>query len=163
MQVADREFNCITPENKMKWGETEKEMGHFTFSDADLIVHHALTQGQRIRGHTLIWHGHMPHWLATGNFTESEMHWIVESHIRTQAAYWSGKIYAWDVVNEVLNEDGTLRHTVFYPLLGKGYIADAFRWAHEADPSAKLYINDFNVEGHNKKSDGEFQNQNLAV
>jgi len=163
-QVADREFNCLTPENAMKWGETERQRGQFTFGDADLIVNHAIAHGQRIRGHTLVWHEHLPQWLLKGNFSQSELLGIMERHIRTQTAYWRGKIYAWDVVNEIFNEDGTLRHTAFYPLLDKSFIADAFRWAHEGDPKAKLYINEYNLVGNNKKkTDGELTAESFTV
>ena len=81
---------------------------------------------------------------------------MLKKHIQTEVRHYRGKVYAWDVVNEAFNEDGTYRETVFYKTLGPGYIADALRWAHQADPKAKLYLNDYNIEAIGPKSDAYY-------
>src|SRR5256885_1012509 len=79
--------------------------------------------------------------------TADQLTAILKNHIRTEVKHYRGKVYSWDVVNEAFNEDGTYRETLWYKTLGPGYIADALRWAHQADPHAKLYVNDYNIEG----------------
>jgi endo-1,4-beta-xylanase len=168
-KIADREFDCFTPGNPMKWDTTEATRGKFNFKDADIIVNHGQQHGQKVRGHTLVWHSQLPSWVANGGFNATELRSIMHNHISTEAGHWKGKIYAWDVVNEPLNEDGTFRSSVFYKTLGKTFISDAFKFAHDADPAAKLYLNDYNVEGINKKSTAmydlikELKSQNVPI
>ncbi|CAK9855844.1 unnamed protein product [Sphagnum jensenii] len=153
----------------MKWDTTEATRGIFNFKDADIIVNHGQQHGQKVRGHTLVWHNQLPSWVANGGFNATELRSIMQNHISTEAGHWKGKIYAWDVVNEPLNEDGTFRSSVFYKTLGKTFISDAFKFAHDADPAAKLYLNDYNVEGINKKSTAmydlikELKSQNVPI
>ena len=94
--------------------------------------------GQVVRGHTLVWHNQLPTWLTPGTFTNDELARDPPQAHHDEAAHSAGKIQQWDVVNEALDEDGTLRHTIWLRQLGPGYIADAFRWAHQADPQALL-------------------------
>lgn len=160
--VADREFDCFTPENQMKWGEVEKSKGVFNFSEGDKIVTHAQAHGQKVRGHTLVWHNHLPAWLEATKWTTSnaaELKAILQNHVTKQAAHFKGKLYALDVVNEAIsdNANGSLRSDLFLDALGKEYIADSFRWAHEADPDVKLYYNEYGAEGVNHKSDAMLQ------
>jgi endo-1,4-beta-xylanase len=146
-----REYSSVTAENAMKWGSVEPQRGQFNWSAADSLVAFASASGQVIRGHTLVWHNQLPGWVNS-SLGAAELGSVLHQHIDTEMGRWRGRIVAWDVVNEALDEDGTLRHGVWLDTLGSGYIADAFRWARAADPAAKLYINDFNVEGVGAKS-----------
>jgi endo-1,4-beta-xylanase len=151
--AIEREFNIVTPENVMKWDTVEPQQGVTDFSQGDALVRFARANHQLVRGHTLVWHSQLPAWLTSGTFTPAELRDILRRHIFEEAGHFRGRVYAWDVVNEALNEDGTLRQTIWLNALGPGYIADAFRWAHQADPHAKLYYNDYNLESIGPKSD----------
>ncbi|MDT7781950.1 MAG: endo,4-beta-xylanase [Pseudonocardiales bacterium] len=150
--VLTREFDSVTPENEMKWAVVEPNRGQFNWSGADAIVNYAQQNGKTVRGHTLVWHSQYPGWL--NNLGSSELRGVVQQHVNTEMGRYRGRIRAWDVVNEMFNEDGSRRQSIFQQKLGDGYVADAFRWARAADPSAKLYINDYNTEGINAKSTG---------
>ena len=148
-----REFSTVTPENVMKWGLLEPQQGEYDWSAADRLVDFARENGQTVRGHTLVWHSQNPDWLTEDAFTPAQLRQLLRKHIRDVVGHFKGRIWHWDVVNEAFNDDGTLRDTIWLRNLGPGYIADAFRWAHEADPKAKLYLNDYNNEGLSPKSD----------
>jgi endo-1,4-beta-xylanase len=148
-----REFNSVTAENVMKWETVEPQQGVADYTAADALVRFARRNGQVVRGHTLLWHNQLPTWLTQGTFTNEELEAILRRHIFAVAGHFRGRIQAWDVVNEAFNEDGTLRDTIWLRALGPDYIAKAFRWAHEADPHAKLYYNDYNLESIGPKSD----------
>ncbi|WP_330237827.1 endo-1,4-beta-xylanase [Streptomyces sp. NBC_00525] len=149
---AATEFGSVTAENVMKWEVVEPSRGRYDWKAADELVDFARANGQLVRGHTLLWHNQLPAWLTGGDFTPGELRDILRKHITDEARHFKGRIWQWDVVNEAFNEDGTLRDSIWLRALGPGYIADAFRWAHQADPKAKLYINDYNIEGVNAKS-----------
>ncbi|OKK04955.1 endo-1,4-beta-xylanase [Streptomyces sp. CB03234] len=151
--IAGAQFSSLTPENAMKWSSVEPTRGSYDWAEADQIVAFAQEHGQQVRGHTLVWHSQNPGWLTNGGFSAAELRAILERHIATEAGRYRGKIAAWDVVNEMFNEDGTYRPSLWYNAMGPGYVADALRWARQADPGAKLYLNDYNVEGLNAKSD----------
>ena len=89
---------------------------------------------QKVRGHTLVWHSQLPELAHLREWTAPELRAVLKKHIQTEVRHYRGKVFAWDVVNEAFNEDGTYRESVFYKTLGPGYIADALRWAHQADP-----------------------------
>jgi len=150
--IAGAQFNSLTPGNAMKWGTVEPTRGSFNWAEADQIVAFAQAHNQQVRGHTLVWHSQNPGWLTNGTWTTAELSGLLQNHITTEVTRYKGKLAAWDVVNEPFNEDGTYRSTLWYNGLGTDYIAQALTWAHAADPSAKLYINDYNVEGVNAKS-----------
>lgn len=142
----------VTPGNEMKWDTTEPGNGSYNFGPGDAIVNFATAHSMRVRGHNLVWHSQLPSWV--NSLPVSQVKAAMEAHITTEVNHYKGKIYAWDVVNEPFNEDGSYRQDAFYKAFGGGaaYIADAIRTAHAADPSAKLYVNDYNVEGQNAKS-----------
>lgn len=148
------EFNMITPGNAMKWDATEPSQGQFSYARADEIMNLATTNGQQVRGHTLVWHSQTPSWVQ--NLDATSLRTALNNHIANVAGHYKGRLYAWDVVNEPLNEDGTMRNSFWFQKLGTSYIADAFRAARAADPTAKLYINDYNTDGLGAKSDGMF-------
>ena len=157
--ILRTEFNAVTPGNEMKWDATEPQRGSFSFTRADTVVAKAKANGQRVRGHTLVWHSQLPSWVTSGGFGSAELLSIMRNHITTEATHFAGQVYAWDVVNEPFNEDGTFRNSVWYSTIGQTYLAEAFKAARAADPAAKLYINDYNVEGIGAKSDALY---NLA-
>ncbi|MFD9130504.1 endo-1,4-beta-xylanase [Kitasatospora sp. NPDC059571] len=149
---AAGDFSSVTPENVMKWESVEPTRGTYAWAPADDLVAFARANHQLVRGHTLVWHSQLPGWLTSGDFTADQLRDILHRHITDEVTHFKGSIWQWDVVNEAFNDDGTLRNTIWLQKLGPDYIADAFRWAHQADPKAKLYINDYNIEGVNAKS-----------
>ncbi|MBK3578757.1 endo-1,4-beta-xylanase [Streptomyces sp. MBT65] len=150
--IAGAQFSSLTPGNAMKWETVEPTQGSFNWSEADQIVAFAQAYNQQVRGHTLVWHSQNPSWLTNGTWTSAQLSSLLQNHISTEVGRYKGEITAWDVVNEPFNEDGTYRSTLWYNGLGANYMAQALTWAHAADPAAKLYINDYNVEGVNAKS-----------
>jgi endo-1,4-beta-xylanase len=147
--ILDREFNMITPENEMKWDTTEPSRGSFNFGPADQIVSHAQAHGQRMRGHTLVWHSQLPGWVSS--ITDpTTLRSVMDNHVTQEMTHYKGKIYAWDVVNEAF-ADGSTQHrsSVFQNVLGNGFIEEAFRTARGVDPAAKLCYNDYNIEDWN--------------
>ncbi|MET7701902.1 endo-1,4-beta-xylanase [Streptomyces sp. NPDC005485] len=155
------EFNSVTAENVMKWESVEPERGTYDWSKADELVAFARAHGQAVRGHTLLWHNQLPAWLtagvADGSIDAKELRGILHKHVTAEVSHFKGRIYQWDVVNEVFNDDGSLRDSLWLQKLGPSYIADTFRWAHAADPKAKLFLNDYNVEGVNAKSTAYYE------
>jgi endo-1,4-beta-xylanase len=152
--TLNREFNGVTPENAMKWDTTEPNPNQFNFAGADQVVNSAMTNGQTIHGHTMVWHQQTPGWVQSLGATQ--MRAALQNHINTEMGRYAGKIESWDVVNEAFNDDGTRRASFWQNTLGDSYIADAFRMARAADPAAKLCYNDFNIEGVNAKSTAVF-------
>lgn len=156
-----REYNLVEPEDALKWEVLHPERDSFDFSDADRIVAFAKLHGMKIRGHTLVWTHQNPQWLVNGNFTEAELRSALHDHINKVVGRYRGQIFAWDVVNEALDETGKLRSSLWFDQPGIGfagngtaYIEEALRWAHEADPDALLFYNDGGGEALNRKSDG---------
>jgi endo-1,4-beta-xylanase len=153
---AAKEFNFVTPENEMKWDATEPVSGQFSFADADKIVLFATQNGMKVKGHTLVWHSQLPAWVSSLTTADS-LRKAMTNHISGVIAHFKGKVTAWDVVNEAWNDDGgSLRTSVFQQKLGNGYIDEAFQAAHAADPSAKLYYNDYSAEGNSAKANAVY-------
>jgi len=143
-------FNSLTPENAMKMGPIHPKESEYFWRDADSIAAFAQQHGMRLRGHTLVWHNQTPDWLfkdASGNQVSKEvLLQRLKDHITNVVSRYKGKIYAWDVVNEAISDrqDEYLRPSKFLQIIGEEYIAKAFQWAHEADPKALLFYNDYN-------------------
>jgi endo-1,4-beta-xylanase len=151
-----REFSTVTAENVMKWESTEPQQGAHDWAAADRLVDFARANRQQVRGHTLVWHNQNPSWVNEEDLTPAQLRAVLRRHIIDEVTHFKGRIWHWDVVNEVFNDDGTWRDTIWLRNLGQGYVADAFRWAHQADPKAKLFLNDYNNEGVNAKSDAYY-------
>jgi len=151
-ELIGKEFNSVTPENHLKWEMVHPEQGVYDFERADEIIAYAREHDQVVRGHTLAWHNQNPAWLEEGDFSADQLREILRDHIHTVVGRYQGQIQQWDVVNEIFDDDASWRGTIWYEALGPDYVADALRWAHEADPEALLFLNDYNVEGINAKS-----------
>ncbi len=155
--VLKREYNILVAENAFKWESTQIGRDRWYFGDTDALVAFAEANGMAVRGHTLAWHNQNPAWLTAGNFSRDEAIAILHDHIATLVGRYKGRVAQWDVVNEAMGDDDKLRQdTIWYRLIGPDYIALAFRFAHEADPAAKLFYNDYNAEGMNAKSDAVY-------
>jgi endo-1,4-beta-xylanase len=157
-QTLAREFNIIVAENAFKWDSMHPARNTFNFTDTDALVDFAESHGMKIRGHTLVWHNQIPDWLRNGGFSRDEVTSILRDHILTFVGRYRGRVWAWDVVNEAIDDStSALRTSSFwYQTLGPDYINLAFQFAHEADPNAILYYNDYSIEGLNAKSDAVF-------
>ena len=152
-----REFNLVTAENEMKFKHLNPEPHRFDFTETDCLLAFATAHQMKIRGHTLVWHNALPDWLIEGNWKRDELIAILRKYIKTVVRRYQGQIMVWDVVNEAIADDGTLRNSFWLEGIGPEYIEMAFRWAHEADPEAILIYNDFGGEGLNQKSDAIYQ------
>ncbi|MEV6493880.1 endo-1,4-beta-xylanase, partial [Actinoplanes sp. NPDC051633] len=150
--IADNEFNLVVPENAMKWDATEPAAGQFRWTAADAVASYAQSTAKKLYGHTLVWHSQLPGWVSA--LPADQLRTAMTNHISAVAGRYAGKVAAWDVVNEAFADGGSgaRRDTVFQQKLGDGYIAEAFRAARAADPSAKLCINDYSTDGVNAKS-----------
>ncbi|MBO0924281.1 endo-1,4-beta-xylanase [Cellulomonas sp. zg-ZUI199] len=153
--VIAEQFSSLTHENQLKWEFLRPTRDEFRFEGADAVIDFAEENGQQVRGHTLLWHSQNPRWLTTGTFTDDELRALLQEHITTVVGRYAGRIVHWDVANEIFDDDGVLRteQNPFLARFGTAIVADALRWAHEADPDAVLYLNDFNVEAVGPKSD----------
>ncbi|WP_157930411.1 endo-1,4-beta-xylanase [Glycomyces xiaoerkulensis] len=150
------QFNALTGENAFKWSVLEPERGNYDWSGADALYDHAQEKGQDVRMHTFAWHSQAPSWLENGGFSYSELEDILTNHIQTVLQRYNGDFATIDVVNEVLEEDGSFRNSFWYDTMGEDFIDIAFRTAAQYAPDAKLYINDYNVAGRNAKSDAVY-------
>jgi len=163
-QILGSEFNQLEPENEMKFASihprADGDPQPYNFAPADALVVFAQSHNMIVRGHTLVWHRQVPDWIAKGNLTPDQQADTLHHHISTMLQHYGAQVYAWDVVNEAFNDDGSMRSTVWYDqpgigFAGKGtaYIEQAFRWARAANPQAKLFYNDYDTEEINNKSD----------
>ena len=165
--ILGSEFSQLQAENEMKFGvihpRPDTDPNPYNFKGGDALVAFAQSHNMLVRGHTLVWHNQVPDWVKNGGYSASQLADILHGHIKTVMTHYASKVYAWDVVNEAFSDDGTMRHTIWYdqPGIGAGkgtkYIEQAVRWAHEADPSAKLFYNDYDAEMINKKSDAIYK------
>jgi len=155
-----REYNMVEAEDAMKWWVLRPDPGVYDFRQGDEVVRFAKSHQMTVRGHCLVWGRYNPDWLAQSHFTPQQLSQLLHEHIERVGKHYAGEVFAWDVVNEALDENGNLRDSLWYNqpgigLAGKGtaYIEQAFRWAHEADPHALLFYNEAEGEGLNRKSD----------
>ena len=147
------EFNQVTASNGQKWVHTEPQRDFFNYTLGDQIVDASKEADQIRRCHTFLWHNQLPTWLTTGTWTKASLLTVLENHIKNVAEYYWDDCYAWDVVNEAFNDDGTLRKTIWLDAIGPEYIEHAFRLARQyASPGTKLYYNDYGIERVNNKS-----------
>ncbi|MGW9588084.1 endo-1,4-beta-xylanase [Microbacterium sp. NPDC055455] len=167
-RVLGAQFSSVTPENDMKWDAIHPAPDVYDFASADALVAFAEANGQEVRGHTLLWHSQNPAWVtaASSTWTCDDARAVLEDHIRTVVGHFKGEIYEWDVANEIFQDNwdagGVRLRTEANPFLRAcaddpvALIGDAFRWAHEADPDAVLFLNDYNAEGINEKTDAYY-------
>jgi endo-1,4-beta-xylanase len=156
-QLVVKEFNSVTAENDMKMGPIHPKENEYNWANADSIVAFAQRNNIKVRGHNLLWHSQAPAWMfkdSLGNtVTKEVLLKRLKEHITTVVKRYKGKIYAWDVVNEAIddNPDVYMRNTLWYQICGDDFIPAAFRYAHEADPNVALYYNDYNSENPAKR------------
>jgi endo-1,4-beta-xylanase len=164
--IAASQFSVVTPGNGMKWQIVEPTQGTYDWSQADELVAFARANGQLVRGHTLLWHNQLPTWLtsgvANGTISNDQLKQLLQQHIRVEVSRYRGRIWQWDVANEFFldaNPSGINPNDFWISHLGPDIIPLAFRWAHQADPGALLFYNDYNIageDGTNAKSDAVF-------
>lgn len=167
-RVLASEYSSLTPENDMKWDSIHPAPGVYNFSGGDLVVSFAKANHQVVRGHTLLWHSQNPQWVtdASKTWTCTEARLVLKDHIDTVVGHYKGQIQQWDVANEIFqdtwDQGGVRLRTDKNPFLKAcsqdpvALIGDAFRWAHAADPGAVLFLNDYNVEGINAKTNAYY-------
>ncbi len=155
-ELIASQFNSATAENAMKWGPIHPLPGLYDFADADRFADFCQVHGIKIVGHTLVWHSQTPKWVFEDDngapLTREALLERMREHIFTVMGRYKGRVYSWDVVNEALSEDGTLRDSPWRRIIGDDYIVKAFEFAREADPQAKLYYNDYGIENPAKRA-----------
>lgn len=153
--VADKliseQFNAITPENVMKCAIIHPEWSRYDFNLSDKYVAYGKKHNLFVVGHTLIWHSQLSPFVNKIKNRDS-LALFMTNHINTVAGRYAGKVKGWDVVNEALEEDGTLRKSIFLNLLGEDYLVQAFKLAEKAAPNTELYYNDYNIEQPKKRA-----------
>lgn len=156
IDVVKQNFNAIVAENCMKSGRIQPREGEFQFDLADRLVAFGEANNMAIHGHTLIWHSQAPRWFFTddaGNDVSREvLIQRMKDHIYTVVRRYKGRIQTWDVVNEAILDDGSFRKSKFYEIIGEDFIKLAFQFAHEADPDAELYYNDYSMANPKKRA-----------
>lgn len=170
--IVANQYSTVTPENVMKWDSIEPTQGQLNFGPGDQLISFAQQHGQLVRGHTLLWHNQIPGWLTTGvnngTISTDQLRDILKQHIFAEVGHFKGKIWQWDVANEVFGNsfdstpalpNGMNSGDFWVKNLGPDIVAQAFRWAHQADPHALLFYNDFNIagqDGTNLKADNVY-------
>lgn len=153
--IVKKEFSSVTCENAMKIQATQPAATTFDFYQADSITNYCVRNGIRVHGHTLVWHQNLPAWLTTFQGDSAAWENILKTRIKTMLTHYKGRVKSWDVVNEAFNDDGSLRAfasanntktSLWAQKLGKDYVARCFLYAHEADPEALLFYNDYGQE-----------------
>jgi len=170
-----QEYSALETANELKFDAVHPKPESYDFSGADALVAFARTNSMKLRAHNLLWHRSLPNWIAVNDWmhaqngpstpwTPETLNKVLAEHIATVVRRYRGEVYAWDVVNEPFNEDGSMRSSIWYEKPGIGfagegtkYIAQALIWAHAADPEARLFVNEYNAETLNKKSDAMYE------
>lgn len=165
--LLSTEFSQLTPEWEMKFATVHprpnSDPNPYDFSRCDQLMEFAADHHMQVRGHTLIWHEALPPWIRNGGASTPQLAFILRDHMRTVLERYRGKVYAWDIVNEAFNDDGSLRSTLWYNQPGIGYagrgsayIEQALVWARQIDSDTKLFYNDYGTETFNRKSDAMY-------
>ncbi len=153
--LARMHYNAVTSENEMKWENIHPEPEKYDFDAADAFIEYAEENDMFVVGHTLVWHSQTPRWVfedENGNpLSRDALLERMRDHIHTVVGRYKGRVHGWDVVNEALNEDGSLRESPWYNIIGEDYLVKAFEYAREADPDAELYYNDYSLENPSKR------------
>ncbi len=153
--IVAEQFDSISPENALKWGPIHPRPDTYNFDPADRYVAFGEKYKMFTVGHCLVWHSQTPAWVfqnAQGDpLTRESLLERMREHIKAVVGRYKGRIAGWDVVNEALNEDGTMRQSPWYKIIGPDYLLKAFQYAHEADPKAELYYNDYSLENEAKR------------
>lgn len=172
VRVVRENFNAIVAENCMKSEAIHPERDRYSFDSADRLVEFGQENGLTVTGHTLIWHSQLPRWFVYNDDgslrSADELKAIMKEHITAVVGRYKGRIKGWDVVNEAIMEDGSYRRSPFYEILGEEFIPLAFQYAHEADPDAELYYNDYNMWFEGKRNAvvkliGELRERGLRI
>lgn len=170
--VVSLHFNSVVAENCMKCEKIHPESDRYFWDDADAFVKYGEDRDMAVIGHCLVWHSQLAPWFPydeNGKYVSAEaLKERMKDHIYTIVGRYKGRIHGWDVVNEAIEDDGSYRHTPFYDILGEEYIPLAFQYAHEADPDAELYLNDFSMALPAKRDAyvriiGELKNRGLRI
>ena len=152
--LVKQQFNTVTPENVLKWEVVHPADGRYNWEPGDKYVAFGEKNGMFVIGHCLVWHSQTPKWVFEDGqghpATREQLLARMKDHIQTVVGRYKGRIKGWDVVNEALADDGTLRQSPWFKIIGEEYIAKAFEYAHEADPAAQLYYNDYSLEQESK-------------
>ncbi len=153
--ILSKHYNAIVPENCMKSEELHPELNRYDFTKADEFVNFGEKNNMTIIGHCLIWHSQLPKWFCMdsegNNLPADTLKKRMKDHITTVVSRYKGKIKGWDVVNEAIESDGSWRNSKFYQILGEEFIPLAFQYAHEADPDAELYYNDYGMSDKGRR------------
>ncbi|WP_167856718.1 endo-1,4-beta-xylanase [Hymenobacter aquaticus] len=147
-ELAAGQFNSVTPEYEFKPDALHPAPAAYEWAAADALADFCRQHNQRLHGHTLIWHQALPRWITEFAGSQAEWDALLKDHIQTVCRHFRGQVSSWDVVNEAFEADGTLRSTIWLRHLGSGYLEKAFRYAHEADPDALLFYNDYDLESN---------------
>jgi len=146
------EFGQVVPENGQKWDSTEPQQGRFNFQQGDITANIAKQNGQYLRCHTLVWHSQLPSWVRDGSWNRQTLTAVIESHISNVMKHYEGQCYAWDVLNEAIDDSGVWRDSVFLRVFNTDYFPLAFSLAKKYDSKTKLYYNDYNLEYNGAKT-----------
>ncbi|HEU4787447.1 MAG TPA: endo-1,4-beta-xylanase [Gemmatimonadaceae bacterium] len=154
--IVKTQFNTVTPENILKWESVHPRRGEYDFAAPDRYVEFGRANGMTVIGHTLVWHNQTPRWVfqdpSGGAASRDTLLARMRDHIHRVVGRYKGKIFGWDVVNEAVEEDGSLRRSPWFTIIGPDFIEKAYEYAHEADPSTQLYYNDYSLENAPKRN-----------